>query len=353
MQTRAVSTIVWVGVLVAGLATAQALPPQAPADSPAAAHFATGAEAVALDIVVRDKKGRLVGDLQASEVEVLEDGVPQKVTSFRRVETAAAAGAAASTASPASAPRPVVLVFGRLSSNGRRLAQDAGEQFARKFVDARTQVSVVRVDGGIIPVLDRSSDPVAVKEGVRKATGAVAGAQGLAGGPKGADNSYSGQQLARFSGGAGSQDLSNAENLAMLGSLASLVDGLAREAGRKTLLVFCEGFTARLRARLRRPDEPREPGQRQLLRDRRAGAAAADAARQFRRGARDRGDDQRVAAPGRWRGPGDARPGHAGRRDAVELSFRRGGSAPAALREHGGLPGHADERVRSAARAHR
>ena len=244
MQTRAVSSIVWAGVLVAGLATAQALPPQAPADSPAAAHFATGAEAVALDIVVRDKKGRLVGDLQASEVEVLEDGVPQKVTSFRRVETAAAAGAAASTASPASAPRPVVLVFGRLSSNGRRLAQDAGEQFARKFVDARTQVSVVRVDGGIIPVLDRSSDPVAVKEGVRKATGAVAGAQGLAGGPKGADNSYSGQQLARFSGGAGSQDLSNAENLAMLGSLASLVDGLAREAGRKTLLVFCEGFTA-------------------------------------------------------------------------------------------------------------
>ena len=242
MQTRTATSIVLAGVLSAGLERAQATSPPVPAVPLAAPHFTAAAEAVALDLVVRDKKGRLVMDLQPGEIEVLEDGVAQKLTTFRRVETVAVPPAAAPV-SPAPAPRPIVLVFGRLSSNGRRLAQDAGELFARKLVDAQTLVSVVRVDGGLIPVLDRSSDPVAVKEGVRKATGAVAGAQVLAGGPTGTDNTYSGQQLARFSGGAGSQDLSNAENLAMLGSLASLVDGLAHEAGRKTLLVFCEGFT--------------------------------------------------------------------------------------------------------------
>ena len=40
---------------------------------------------VRLDIVVKDKKGRPIKDLKASDFEVLEDGVPQKVESFRFV----------------------------------------------------------------------------------------------------------------------------------------------------------------------------------------------------------------------------------------------------------------------------
>jgi hypothetical protein len=40
---------------------------------------------VRLDIVVKDKKGRPIKDLKASDFEVLEDGVPQKVESFRVV----------------------------------------------------------------------------------------------------------------------------------------------------------------------------------------------------------------------------------------------------------------------------
>src|SRR5690349_24085274 len=40
---------------------------------------------VRLDVVVKDKKGRPVKDLKATDFEVLEDGVPQKVESFRFV----------------------------------------------------------------------------------------------------------------------------------------------------------------------------------------------------------------------------------------------------------------------------
>ncbi len=38
---------------------------------------------VQLDIVVKDKKGRPVKDLKAADFEVFEDGVSQKVESFR------------------------------------------------------------------------------------------------------------------------------------------------------------------------------------------------------------------------------------------------------------------------------
>jgi hypothetical protein len=45
-----------------------------------------GSEEVLLDVVARDRKGRPVTDLKADEIEVYEDGVKQRINSFRRVE---------------------------------------------------------------------------------------------------------------------------------------------------------------------------------------------------------------------------------------------------------------------------
>ena len=68
---------------------------------------------VQLDIVVKDKKGRPVKDLKASDFEVLEDGVSQKVESFRFVtrEPAPATPDAndnkSTSAAPITAPSPL------------------------------------------------------------------------------------------------------------------------------------------------------------------------------------------------------------------------------------------------------
>src|SRR4051812_30442399 len=43
------------------------------------------ASEVLFDVVVRDKKGRVVNDLRPSDFEVYEDGVAQEVNSFRLV----------------------------------------------------------------------------------------------------------------------------------------------------------------------------------------------------------------------------------------------------------------------------
>lgn len=254
MSQRMVVSVVSSFLLTASFAAAQAPPaPQAPEAAPS---FVSGAEVVALDLVVRDKKGKLVTDIQETEIQVLEDGVPQKLTSFRAIPTAvpaagAPAAAAANVTTPsadsdaaqAAAARRVVLVFGRLGSDARRLAQSAGEEFARKLVTPQTAVTVVRIDIGLIPVLDRSSDPAAVKEAVRQATAMIGGGAARPGSTIGADNSYSGQQLGRFSGGAGANDSAQAENVALVNALITLVDGIKADPGRKTVLLFSEGFS--------------------------------------------------------------------------------------------------------------
>jgi VWFA-related protein len=253
MSKRMAVSVVWGALLMAAHAAAQPPPtPQAPAEP--TPRFVSGAEVVALDLVVRDKKGKLVTDLRPEEVEVLEDGVPQKLTSFRTLAPAApgaavpgsdATAAAAPAVEPAtsSAPRRVVLAFGRLSSDGRRLAQSAGDEFARKHM-AHSAVTVVRIDGGLIPVLDRGTDPAAVREAVRKATAAIGTGPAHASGPVGADTTYSGQQLARFQGGAGVGDLAQSDSVALVNALITVVDGLKAEPGRKTVLLFSEGFAA-------------------------------------------------------------------------------------------------------------
>ena len=138
--------------VVALLAHALALPPSlavaAPQEAPPATQqtevptFGVGTAAVTLDVVVRDKKGRAVRDLRASDFAVFEDGVKQTIESFRvfgRIrddvaDEAPKAASAPSPASPSAAPAPpptearpqvIAFVFDRLSADARNTAHKA------------------------------------------------------------------------------------------------------------------------------------------------------------------------------------------------------------------------------------
>ncbi len=129
--------------------------PQAPASPGAGPVFRAGAQAVVLDVVARDKKGRTVSDLRADEIEVLEEGRPKAIQSFRFVERApatAAASGAPTTPSPAAAPTPAVpeidavrtptlvtLLFDSLDAEGRLFARKA----ALELVNAQDRPDLV------------------------------------------------------------------------------------------------------------------------------------------------------------------------------------------------------------------
>src|SRR5215471_3439468 len=101
---------------------------------------------VRLDIVVKDKKGHAVKDLTQGDFEVQEDGISQKIQSFRFVSREGSADSSPSNANaerkpsepvasqPLTPPRRTTpgvtaLVFDRLSPEARSLARRAGTAY--------------------------------------------------------------------------------------------------------------------------------------------------------------------------------------------------------------------------------
>lgn len=111
----------------------------------------TTAQEVALDLIVRDNKGKIVKTLKAEDVQILEDGAPQTIRSFRLVagkevlqpqgsgkkEKGAAKAVVATPAAPATSsittPLPalnlICIVFHSVGLDQRKWAYDAVEEF--------------------------------------------------------------------------------------------------------------------------------------------------------------------------------------------------------------------------------
>ncbi|HVN05173.1 MAG TPA: VWA domain-containing protein [Bryobacteraceae bacterium] len=116
---------------------------------------------VLLDVVVRDKKARLIRDLKPGEIRVLEDGVPQTVKSFRFTGADAdeqkppgtppgATPANASTNTLALNPlhnlNIVTIVFERMGPRSRLFAQQAATEFLSNEFRSNTYGGVFSLD---------------------------------------------------------------------------------------------------------------------------------------------------------------------------------------------------------------
>ena len=184
-----------VAVALAALLAAPA-PVVSPAQAPAPEVppvFSTGAQAVVLDIVARDKKGRTVGDLRAEEVEVFEEGQPKAIVSFRFVEKGPAPPAAlpGAPAAPGSAPSPeairhptlVTLVFDALDEEGRVFARSAAQELLKTEDRPDLLFSVFHIGNRLQLLQQFTPDRAAVAAAVDRACsvldprGAVPGAE--------------------------------------------------------------------------------------------------------------------------------------------------------------------------------
>ncbi len=140
---------------------------------------------VRLDVVVKDKKGRSIKDLKATDFEVLEDGVPQKVESFRFVTREPASVTSETTdksvPSTSNAPAPArrttpavtALVFDRLSPEARSLARKAGLAYAQEGMATGAFTGVFGVDQSLRTLQNFTDDTQLVKDAVERATGAA------------------------------------------------------------------------------------------------------------------------------------------------------------------------------------
>ena len=142
---------------------------------------------VPLDVVVRDKKGKVIRDLTVADFEVYEDGVKQELSSFRFVSSTAAENDTPATnpTNPASVTvtretkttspptaagvSAVALVFDRLSPESRLRARDAALNYLGESVKKSELVGVFLTDLSVIVLQPFTYDTQLVKSGIERA----------------------------------------------------------------------------------------------------------------------------------------------------------------------------------------
>src|ERR1035438_7451858 len=136
-------------------------PPPSPAGAPPDPVIRAKVDEVALDLVVRDKKGRLVKNLAPADVEIYEDGVRQQIRSFRLVTGDAVPAQPVSQSHPeqsAESPMPlrannlVCIVFHNLDASTRIWAVSAAQEFIKTQLSPGTWMGVFNLDSRITPL---------------------------------------------------------------------------------------------------------------------------------------------------------------------------------------------------------
>jgi VWFA-related protein len=159
----------------ASLAVLQAsAPPSSPA--PQEQSFRSGATGVILDVVVRDRRGRPVRDIQQSEITVLEDGVSRDVKTFRLVERAETRStvepppAAAGQPDALRLPTLITMVFDHLTQNSRSLARKAALQFVSRGIPEDQWVAVFSLEQRLRLEQAFTRDADAIRRAIERAT---------------------------------------------------------------------------------------------------------------------------------------------------------------------------------------
>jgi VWFA-related protein len=175
-------------VLVSLLAFGAAVAAQRATRPPQPDSYSAGVTAILVDVVVRDKRGRPVVDLNADDFEIQEDQVPQRLGSFSVVERggigikvgrrvsgppAVAPGSKPAEAAvlPAAADHPTVaLVFDALRPEPLVLAQKAALAYLPRTGGSEGRVGVFASDPGLRVLQGYTDDVALVRRAVNRLT---------------------------------------------------------------------------------------------------------------------------------------------------------------------------------------
>jgi VWFA-related protein len=238
---------------------------------PPAPVITVDVDEVVVDLIVRDRRGRLVKDLRADEIGIFEDGRPQQLRSLRLIEgpQAVLENRQRVTLDPLRQLRLVSLVFERLGPEAMRLSRDAANHLVARETDPNVYFAVFRVDPALRVLQGFTRDRGLLRKAIERATSGVAtnlraerdearAAQARTGNaaaaraeqppPPGATPdgaSYAEQAMARALRNMElflEQTTREQQGSLSLTSLLALVKGQQGLAGRKTAVFFTEWF---------------------------------------------------------------------------------------------------------------
>ncbi len=273
------------------LAMAAGLAAQQPAGAPESTDtvIRSNVREVLLDVVVRQKNHQLAKKLKASDFTITEDGVPQKIKTFRLVtgkdtepapepvasqRNAAPQAAGPSTTSVQRVEEPafISIIFEELTPDSRKYARDAALEFLRHELRSNTYVAIFSLDNGLYRLQDFSNDRTLLARAVERA--ALSNYSSLTAGKGKVANNLD-YQVTTGTGGvsvtstvdpATTPDLATGDASTVLGDTAAIIQSQQREVamymtgmrtvdalltlvnyesklpGRKTILYVCEGL---------------------------------------------------------------------------------------------------------------
>jgi VWFA-related protein len=178
MQRNTIAVLL--AILVSGLAPALAQE-AAPPPASTTVDFRSGAEEVLLDIIVRDKKGKELRDIDPGEIEVWDNGVKRDVRAMRLVEGREAIQKGSRVPlDPMRQIRLVTLVFEPLGVDGRRLARQAALDLVKQPAQ-NVYFSVLTIIQQMHVVQQFTNDQALLKKAIEKATSGLEAQQFAAG----------------------------------------------------------------------------------------------------------------------------------------------------------------------------
>ncbi len=158
-------------------------PSQQPAPAGSAPTFRTGAQEVLLDVVVRDKRGQVVRNLEPGDLEVYDNGVRRPISSFRLIQgssdialedhpapTAGASAAVRKPLNPLAQVRLVTLIFNRLDLNARQLARTAALDLLKNEFPENVYMSVLVLGDSLLGIQPFTNDRALLRKAVARAT---------------------------------------------------------------------------------------------------------------------------------------------------------------------------------------
>jgi VWFA-related protein len=131
---------------------------QTPQPQRAATGDASEVRAIIVDVVVRDKEGNPVTDLNPADFELFEDGAKQEIGSMTPVtsgprpapRTRDTPAPAAPAAPKAATPQVIALVFDRLTPEGRAFARKAATGYIGEGAVANNTIAIFGVDLSLV-----------------------------------------------------------------------------------------------------------------------------------------------------------------------------------------------------------
>ncbi len=135
--------------------------------------FKVGGEEVVLDVVVRDKKGKVVSDLKPTDFAVSDNGEKRSIKSFRLVQgnEAITSTGTHSQLDPLRQIRLITLIFQAGSQDARRLSRDAGLSLLKTDLGQNFFMSVFTIDHKLEAIQTFTNDRELLKKAIERATG--------------------------------------------------------------------------------------------------------------------------------------------------------------------------------------